>query len=451
MRSMNRKKTLRLAACGLAVCGVLAAHGMGRVGGLRDGSMRVVTDPRGALITLDGIAHGTSPATIETVEPGRHLLIVRKEGYHEVRRTVVVGSGEQAAADITLEEITGLLLVRSRPSGAEVTIDGAYRGKTPFFITDCALGEHRVQFTAPGYKPKETVVTVSDRTPRLVELSLASDSGRIRFVSQPPGAAVFVNAARRGVTPMTLDRVPGGDNTVRLSLDGYEPHTEKVNVVPGNTYDVHVQLKPRPGILSVVTMPAKARIYIDNEFRGEAPVEVQGLEPRKYRVRAELAGHEPDARDVVIRRAEKTIEEFRLVRNSGVLLLVTEPAGVKVYVDGRYRGKTEAGKSNMISEPLEVGLLPAGRHVLQLSRKGYKFTPRNIVIRGTEIVNLHEKLTREFVPDTIVRTGPGADDARKGVLLRKHPNGDVELEVRPGIIEKIEASRIYGIEPLRTE
>ncbi|MBN1670004.1 MAG: PEGA domain-containing protein [Kiritimatiellae bacterium] len=425
-----------------------AALAMGLFGGAKKGQIYVATEPAGAVVALDGVAHGATPTTVEQVAPGRHLVVVRKEGYGEARRTVSLAPGQKAAVDLKLEPILGLVLMQAKPA-AEVEMEGVYLGKTPLFRTDLPLGEHRLKFSAEGYQSKEVAVTVSDRTPQKVAVELPSDSGIIAFTSSPAGATVTINGARRGTTPCTVDRVARGQADIEVAYAEYAPHRQKIDVLAGETYTVDAQLKPLPGTLKVVSIPTKARIYLDNEFRGETPLSLTDLKPGEYRIRAEKAGHEADARTIRVRRARETTEEFRLARNSGVIVVVTEPAGVKVYLDGALRGTTQAGQSELVSEPLEIALLQRGNHVLQLARDGYSYRPRTLVIKGTELVNLHEKLTRIFAPDTLVRTGPGAHEVRSGVLVRKHPNGDIEIEVRPGIIEKIDGEKVYSVEPIK--
>jgi hypothetical protein len=62
-------------------------------------------------------------------------------------------------------------------------------------------------------------------------------------------------------------------------------------------------------------------------------------------------------------------------------------------------------------------------------------------------VTLHEKLTRLFIPDILVRTGAGEGGTRTGLLLREYPNGDLELEVRPGVIDRIKGTDVHREAP----
>ena len=336
------------------------------------------------------------------------------------------------------------MLVHSKPDGADVSIDGAFRGKTPLLLPNIALGTHRMQIGLTGFFPRELEVKVEDRTPQKVEVDLVADAASLSVTSDPPGAEVLVNGSNRGAAPCTLERIPTGDAEVEVRLEGYAPYREKLKLAAGQRYEVTARLSAQPGALAVVSTPEKARVYVDNQFRGETPLTIPGLPSGERRVRVEIKGFEPDARTVRVRAGETVTEEFRLESNSGVLTLVTEPPGVRVFIDGQDYGETQAAAAGMISEALRVDLLPRGEHTLQLQKAGYTHTPRKFAIDTGRVVSLHEKLTRKFIPDieVTVRDDAGAVTVVSGVLLREHPNGDLEIETRPGVIKSITAGSI---------
>ncbi len=64
------------------------------------------------------------------------------------------------------ESDTGALQVLSRPSGAQVVVDGRVAGKTPLSIPGVRAGAHDVRIELPGFRRWATSVTVTggDRT-----------------------------------------------------------------------------------------------------------------------------------------------------------------------------------------------------------------------------------------------------------------------------------------------
>ena len=63
----------------------------------------VTTEPEGARITVNGIGWGSSPATIQYLEPGQKRIRVSKEGYAAVERVLQIDQGRRQTLSIQLE------------------------------------------------------------------------------------------------------------------------------------------------------------------------------------------------------------------------------------------------------------------------------------------------------------------------------------------------------------
>ena len=150
-------------------------------------------------------------------------------------------------------------------------------------------------------------------------------------------------------------------------------------------------------------------------------------------------------RTVELAANQPRTEEFRLAKNSGKLVVVTEPPDAKVYLNGEEHGVTQPSDNAQISRPLEIDLLPPGSYTLQLSRPGYRHRPSRIDIRSNAIVARHEKMERIFVVDTRVYLSNGI--VRDGMLLKRHPNGKVDLELETGTVLSIDGPEILKVEP----
>jgi hypothetical protein len=185
--------------------------------------LRIVSDPNGAAILVNGESRGSAPQDLKKIPSGTTLVIVRKEGYEEARRTVSLLDGQSVVEEFKLTPIGGLLLVHSTPEGAEVSIDGAFKGRTPLFIQDLPLGDHRVALKASGFQDRETTISVKDRRPMKVAMDLTSDSGSLDVGGTPAGAAVLLDGQPAGTLPFNLERVTKGTHTVQVKMDGYEP------------------------------------------------------------------------------------------------------------------------------------------------------------------------------------------------------------------------------------
>ena len=128
------------------------------------GSIAVSSTPSGAGITVDGVAKGTTPATLTGITPGSHSLVFTLAGYQPLTQSVTVTAGQTAAATGTLVLVpptTGSILVTSTPAGASVAVDGVAKGSTPVTISGITPGSHSVVFTSTGYQVLTQPVTVT--------------------------------------------------------------------------------------------------------------------------------------------------------------------------------------------------------------------------------------------------------------------------------------------------
>ena len=119
------------------------------------GAIQVTTNPAGATVTLDGLDPRTTPYTYANVAPGPHTLMATLDGYEPLSQSIVVTSGATAQATLTLIRVpttVGSLHVTTSPSGADIYLDGVYRGPTPITIGSLAAGNHNVLLRLAGYQ-----------------------------------------------------------------------------------------------------------------------------------------------------------------------------------------------------------------------------------------------------------------------------------------------------------
>ena len=401
----------------------------------------IQTDPAGAAIQFDGMDSGISPATLQSIPAGDHLVIARKEGYAEARKTLSIGAEGRIVVELKLNPIQGLVLVHSIPSGAEVEIDDATRGNTPLLERDLSTGKHRMKLSYPGCLPQVRDLEIAGRIPQKIEVRLTSNMGQIRVQSTPAGAQVTLDGTPSGKTPCDLPSVNAGKHLVELALPGHTPAKADVEIQAGQTRNLQLTLTPLPAKALISSIPEKARIYINDAFRGESPLNLT-LPAGACTFRAELPGFDPVSKTNTLIAGENNVVEIRLSKNTGAIILVTDPAEVNVFVDGREYGKTKPLPGDTASEELKIDLLPQGQIQLHLTRNGYFDLKKSIDISANKTCVLNEKLKAKpvpFIPNVIVRTGPGQDQTYRGVLKARFANGDCTVEIDPGIFKTFKA------------
>jgi len=411
------------------------------------GQLFVTTVPAGAVISVDGVLRDPSPLRLTDLRPGRHLVSATKQGFLDARRTVDVRPNDTVAVELVLDPILGLVLIHASPTGSDVQIDGAFRGKTPLLVTDLPIGRYRVQLAKPGYSPRELDLIVKDRVPVKLDVSLQSTASTLMISSEPPGATLTVDGVGKGTTPCTIEDIVAGDHVVEASLDGYEPVRQTIRTQAGRSETVSMTLKAVPSELQILTSPSGAEVYIDNQLRGQSPLTVRDLKGGRYRVRVQLEGYDILARDVSIERGQKLIEKFGLLSIAGGLEITTIPAGVRVLLDGKEIGVTAAKPNDpgTASEPVKATNVPIGKHQLELARRGYANKVVPIEIKQGEVTQQHFELDRKFIVDCEVVTPTGS---YKGMLVEKDSEGNVKIELRPRVFKTIPAHEVRIFTPI---
>ena len=411
--------------------------------------LNVQSDPVGAEVFLNDVRVGETPLVTETSEFGTALLRVSLRGFREWWGSVELAAGVSRTVDVQLEPVRAAVLVLVHPEGAAVSLDGAHVGDAPVLLPGVTLGRHRLSLSRPGFQPRSVDLDIDGPAPRKVEESLVTDSATIHVSTDPSGARVFLNGVPYGEAPVDIDRIPDGVATLEVRADGYRTVQQEMRLAAGDDKPVAISLEPLPATLQVITIPAGARVYVDDAFRGESPLTLADLAPGMHRVRADLEAHDPMARNVVLRNAESSVEEFHLVPNCGSLRVTTSPAGVTVLVDGKERGRTASkpDETDQISEALEIGNVMAGTREIVLMREGFREERRTVTVQRDQTTPLDVKLARHFIPDFEIRT---AENVYRGVFHNQTAEF-VRLETEPGVIRAFPLKSILSRRILREE
>jgi hypothetical protein len=183
--------------------------------------------------------------------------------------------------------------------------------------------------TPPTAGPGEAPPVVRDGAPPAAPAApaaprsrAAAPSGELIVRSMPAGAAVVIDNAWRGRTPLTLRGLPFGTHTVRVVDKGYVAETRRVSLdarVPAATVSVQLEraapervaAKPAPtpgaatGALFVASRPTGAQVFVDGRLVGSTPLLVSELAPGRRAIRLEHTGHRPWATQVSIAAGQR--------------------------------------------------------------------------------------------------------------------------------------------------
>jgi hypothetical protein len=119
--------------------------------------LKVQSPVPNAEVFLDGSSLGKAPVDRGDLDPGKHYVVVHKDGYTDFKREVILVENQSIALVADLSA-SGAIRVISTPEGADVRIDGEYVGKTPITRDTVGSGDHVLELDLKGYfKQKETI------------------------------------------------------------------------------------------------------------------------------------------------------------------------------------------------------------------------------------------------------------------------------------------------------
>jgi hypothetical protein len=160
------------------------------------------------------------------------------------------GQMELRTVALRTELGVGHIGVLSTPAGAQVSIDGAVIGATPF-DGDVAAGSHALVVEIPGEWRAERPLVVRAGETRVLELELtrveAPPMGTLRVESEPPGAVVLLDGRRIGTTPLLTADVPAGEHLLRIEDDRGASWEERITVGDGSEVRVRAAM-PSAGV-----------------------------------------------------------------------------------------------------------------------------------------------------------------------------------------------------------
>jgi Sulfatase-modifying factor enzyme 1/PEGA domain len=204
------------------------------------GTLKVVTQPAGARVLIDGDEAGKSPLS-KQVDPGTYVVSVELAGHAPVTRSVDVASGRAAVVNEKLMQAAGYIDISVIPKDARVSVDGAPAGagkQGPFKV-----GRHTVRAESAGYKAAEVVADVDNGGTTPAQLSLEARPGKllisVNVDADCSAGSARVQASASGVTKL---EVSAGAAHVVCSREGYSDASADVDVAAGKALPVKLAL-----------------------------------------------------------------------------------------------------------------------------------------------------------------------------------------------------------------
>lgn len=138
------------------------------------GSLTIDSEPSGALVFINGERKGKTRLELPNLRSADYTIALEMEGYEPVRRQITLLADEnlRISLDMVEQPKYGSLSVDSRPKGADVLLNGEYKGATPLVLTKILAGEYDVTLRKDGYRPFRRGFTCEKDSEGTIEATL---------------------------------------------------------------------------------------------------------------------------------------------------------------------------------------------------------------------------------------------------------------------------------------
>lgn len=192
---------------------------------------------------------------------------------------------------------------------------------------------------------------------------------RVGITSQPDRATVYIDGRIRGQTPIMLFDLEEGVHHLKYHLNGYEDVDDYIDISEGPIINRSAVLTEEKGLLLIKTDPVGCQIKIDGATVGETPRFIGNLSVKDvHTVQLSKTGYRDQTLTIRFKGREPIVREEKLILDSGVVNIITEPANAEVTVNGIVKGHS----------PILVSDLPKGTAIVRLKLDGYMDETREL-------------------------------------------------------------------------
>ncbi len=368
------------------------------------GSIRIISEPVGAEVYLDGNYFGMTvedtPLDISDMLEGTYTLKFIRGGYYDWEGEILVLAKMERFVKVSLIAKPGAMNIYSEPAGAEIYMDNNYMGVTPLSLKKVAEGEHEIRLVKEKYKEWTQRVFVRSFQPSDVKATLEVSPGTLTINSVPAGATINFKGKFVARTPHTLSNITPGEVVVNVEKEKYEPWTTSVFISPNSHETLDIVLNEKKGKFIISSKPELASVYLirpgemERKFIGTTPLLNYETTVGEYIIEVEKEDYFSNQKDIVVLHNELTDVGIELEEKPGTIFVSTTPENARIYLDGSFKGRS----------PIQLNQIPKGTYQFSM---GMPFAEREQTItvqpnQQTKINNTFKKSKDYLIPATAI-------------------------------------------------
>ena len=203
--------------------------------------VRFSATPTTVTASIDGQPAETTATGVEVLS-GERELTLSAPGFMPLTLPLSIVAGvDQDLGAVTLTPADATLTLESTPSGAGVTVNGAFAGLTPLVVPLSPGDRHAISLSKAGYLGASLSLTLARGETASRAITLKPELGEVRFAIEPAEADILINGQRVGSGSQSLS-LPAVQQRIAVQLDGYAAFETDVLPKPGLPQQISVTL-----------------------------------------------------------------------------------------------------------------------------------------------------------------------------------------------------------------
>ena len=131
----------------------------------------ITSAPSKAVVSLAGVAQGTTPLTLRLTPNTEHTLTLSRAGYRDNQQNISLKPGEQQSISAKLEAILGSVILNIEPQDSEIFINGKFLGSGSLKLS-LPSSAHKLEVRKSGYEVYEKMIAPDANIPQALNVNL---------------------------------------------------------------------------------------------------------------------------------------------------------------------------------------------------------------------------------------------------------------------------------------
>ncbi len=336
---------------------------------LPKGQISIKTEPSDANVIINNSLAGNSPLENYLITVGKHQLRIEKAGFKSLDTVINVNENLLKNFNFYLAKDpnykgSGSLSVKTVPVGAAVYINEKWVGKTPYENRGLPAGKYHLAIRQNGYEDYTEHVKIILNKTKIISKQLIANknltenpSGRVRIITKPAGASVYLNGGFVGSTPYENNKLPTGSYKILIKKTGYTDVHEKMDIKSNKLNQISMELS-QVYKLAVNSEPAGAEVLVDNKPVGTTPYNNSQIENGEHLITVSKPGFKSYSEKIQIAKNATAAKIYpKLEPVTSKVEILVRPYGT-IYIDDQL--KIQDTNSQFTTE------LRGGKHTVKI-------------------------------------------------------------------------------------